>query len=63
LRSIPQDDLDSGGKGLGWKIFLQGLGFLKEVSVVFPPMQAAVAGLFRVLEKIEVKALDAVCEA
>jgi hypothetical protein len=33
---------------------MQVLGILKEVSVVFPPLQAATAGLFRVLEQFEV---------
>ncbi|KAJ7814651.1 hypothetical protein B0H13DRAFT_455612 [Mycena leptocephala] len=37
---------------LGWKAFIQGMGVLKEVSVIFPPLQAAVAGLFRILEQI-----------
>jgi hypothetical protein len=33
---------------------MQVLGILKEVSAVFPPLQAAAAGLFRVLEQFEV---------
>ncbi|KAJ7813546.1 hypothetical protein B0H13DRAFT_1925368 [Mycena leptocephala] len=37
----------------GWKAFMQGLGIVKDVSVVFPPLQAAMTGLFRVLEKFE----------
>ncbi|KAJ6609272.1 hypothetical protein B0H10DRAFT_1954799 [Mycena sp. CBHHK59/15] len=39
-------------QGIGWKAFMQGLGVLKEVSVVFPPLQAAAGGLLRVLEQI-----------
>ncbi|KAJ7856427.1 hypothetical protein B0H13DRAFT_2357412 [Mycena leptocephala] len=38
---------------LGWKVFMQGLGVVKDVSVIFPPLQAATTGLFRVLEKFE----------
>jgi hypothetical protein len=41
----------------GWKVFMQGLGVVKDVSVVFPPLQAAVTGLFRVLEKFEASPL------
>ncbi|KAJ6582593.1 hypothetical protein DFH09DRAFT_1309544 [Mycena vulgaris] len=52
---LPEDS----GKGVGWKVFMQGLGVLKEVSVVFPPLQAAAAGLFRVLEQIGLKITDA----
>jgi hypothetical protein len=38
---------------------MRSLGVLKEASVVFPPLQAAAAGLFRVLEQIEVSSLEA----
>ncbi|KAJ6583882.1 hypothetical protein DFH09DRAFT_1075510 [Mycena vulgaris] len=44
-------------KGFGWKAFMQALGVLKEVSVVFPPLQAAASGLFRVLENLQVNFL------
>ncbi|KAJ7143934.1 hypothetical protein C8R44DRAFT_864944 [Mycena epipterygia] len=46
-------DLGSQSSGSGWEVFMQVLGVLKEVSVVFPPLQAAAAGLFRVLEQFE----------
>ncbi|KAJ7707021.1 mycorrhiza-induced WD40-repeat domain protein [Mycena olivaceomarginata] len=52
LASISPDDVESPGKGLGWKILMQGLGALKEASVVFPPLQAATGSLLRVLEQI-----------
>ncbi|KAJ7828348.1 WD40-repeat-containing domain protein [Mycena olivaceomarginata] len=53
LTSIPRNDLESSGNALAWKVFKEGLGVLKEVSVVFPPLQAAAGGLFRVLEQID----------
>ncbi|KAF7368291.1 hypothetical protein MVEN_00150100 [Mycena venus] len=49
LTSILPEHSES--KGLGWKVFMQGLGVLKEVSVIFPPLQAAAGGLLRVLEQ------------
>ncbi|KAJ6507594.1 hypothetical protein DFH09DRAFT_1437186 [Mycena vulgaris] len=42
LRSTPSANSGSSGKEVGWKVFMQGLGVLKEVSVVFPPLQAGV---------------------
>ncbi|KAJ6597978.1 hypothetical protein B0H10DRAFT_742487 [Mycena sp. CBHHK59/15] len=52
LWSTPPKISRSQHKGIGWKAFMQGLGVLKEVSVVFPPLQAAAGGLLRVLEQI-----------
>jgi hypothetical protein len=52
--TIPDDSKARGKEMGGWKIFMQGLGVLKEVSVVFPPLQAAAAALFRVLEQVGV---------
>ncbi|KAJ6598579.1 hypothetical protein B0H10DRAFT_2324332 [Mycena sp. CBHHK59/15] len=45
---------DSGSrwKALGWKAYMQALGALKEVSVVFP-LQAVTAGLLCMLEQIQ----------
>ncbi|KAJ7839500.1 hypothetical protein B0H13DRAFT_1732422 [Mycena leptocephala] len=52
LASILPDDSESGGNGLGWKLVVHGLGVLKEVSAVFPPLQAATGSFLRVLERI-----------
>ncbi|KAJ6582617.1 hypothetical protein DFH09DRAFT_1360445, partial [Mycena vulgaris] len=52
LSTLPPADSGFPRKELGWKVFMQGLGVLKEVSVIFPPLQAAAAGLFRVLEQV-----------
>jgi hypothetical protein len=44
-------------------MFMQGLGVLKEFSAVFPPLQAAVAGLFRILEKVGASKHDVLRQA
>ncbi|KAJ6600679.1 hypothetical protein B0H10DRAFT_1958710 [Mycena sp. CBHHK59/15] len=55
---LPEDMLhppDSGlcWNSLGWQAYMQALGALKEVSVVFPPLQVVTAGLLCMLEQIE----------
>ncbi|KAJ6582614.1 hypothetical protein DFH09DRAFT_1309561 [Mycena vulgaris] len=53
VSTLASADSRPSGKDFGWKLFMGGLGVLKEVSVVFPPLQAAVGGLLSVLDQFE----------
>ncbi|KAJ7814828.1 hypothetical protein B0H14DRAFT_3746882 [Mycena olivaceomarginata] len=49
---LSPEDSSPRHKGSPWKTFLHGLRVLKEVSVIFPPLQAAAGALVSVLEQI-----------